>query len=265
MESYNKTDLEFEAGDSLILNFSYGNRTVETRGHVKMISSDDDIITLQLDISDKKMTLPPGTDIYVLKKGILLNIVDSTRFPEVDAIRVSRRNHARVDDVLKINYQGVAPERYHENANTQHTIFEESFGETYKIPDMEDLTLKTIYEILYQLNQKIDYIMDKLDCEYHSQYSSPVYEHVNISASGMRFNTEHTFEIGDIVALRLFLPLATKNPLDVLGEIVTVSDSEVAGRQKVSVKFRDMAADDEELITKYVFKRQRELLRGQVS
>lgn len=260
MDLQKGTTHEIREGVTIDLNFSYSNRTVETKGYVKAVSNDT--ITVELDMPDKNMTLPAGTDVYVLKKGILFNITDSKNFPVVQAVKVSKRNHARVDDVLKINYGHISNGDYNKYMKNPHIIFEQAFGETYKLPEIEDVTLKTIYELLYLMNKKIDHILDVVDKESSKQYSSPAYENVNISASGIRFSAYKKYQVGDMLALRIVLPLTMDTPVNVLGRIVAVADSEVKDRHTVSVKFIDLSRDDEETITRYVFKRQRALLRG---
>ena len=245
------------------ISFSHNNRIIETQGYVMDISNET--VTIELDIPDKTMTLPSGTDIYiyVLNKGILYGITESRDFPTVQATRVSRRNHARVDDILKITYSPVQQEHYRQYIKNPHIIFEKAFGEMYKLPEIENVNLETLYELLYRLNCKVDHILEILDSRNVKKISPATFENINISASGMRLTSDEYFPIGSIIAIRLILPLTMETPLNILGEVM-VSDEEVDVDKKyvISVKFINLTRSDEEIITKYVFKRQRELLRG---
>lgn len=245
------------------ISFSHNNRITETKGLVINVSTDT--IIIELDIHDNAIIPPPGTDIYlyIQNKGFLYNITESEKFPIVKARRVLRRNHARVDDILKINYSPVSNEHYRENIKSPRLIFEKAFGETYKLPEIENVNLETLYELLHRLNAKVDHILEILDSKNVKKFSPATYENINISASGMRFKADEPIPLGNIIAIRLILPLTMETPINVLGEVV-VSDGHVdhEGKYSISVKFINLTRTDEEIITKYVFKRQRELLRG---
>jgi c-di-GMP-binding flagellar brake protein YcgR len=93
------------------------------------------------------------------------------------------------------------------------------------------------------------------------KYESVNNESVNISGSGMKFIANQSFSIGDIVALRIFLPLVSKTWINILGKVVSVTESGAENRYEVTVKFKELSESDREIIIGYVFKRQRELLR----
>ncbi len=263
MAVYNGASYNLQEKTTFDISFSHNNRIIDTQGFVIDISNDT--VTIRLDIPDKTVTLSPGTDIYIYvqKKSILYSITESRDFPTVQATRVSRRNHARVDDSLKITYSPVQYEHYRQNIKNTHIIFEKAFGETYKLPEIENVTLETLYEILYRLNCKVDRILEILDSKNVNKFSPETFENINISASGMRLKTDEYFPIGSIIAIRLILPMTMETPLNILGKVV-VSNEEVDtdGKYVISVKFINLTQGDEEIITKYVFKRQRELLRG---
>jgi hypothetical protein len=244
------------------VSFFYQNRIVETCGFVDRIS--DGKATIRLDI-EEPMTLSPGTDLYIYMedKGILYSVAESDTFPVITASRVSRRNHARVDDVLKMAYHPVDHEQYRQFTGNPQALFTRMFGETYKLPTIEDVDNETLYELLHQLNHKVDRLLEVLGGGETFHLCSATCEHINISASGMRFRTYEYYPVGAIIAIRLVLPLTMETPLNVLGEVV-VSDGTVdeENRHSVSVKFINLTKGDEEIITRYVFKRQRELLRG---
>lgn len=256
MQSNNRDIDELREGNVIDLQFSHDNKTIKTKGYVKGVSNDS--VTIGLNIDDKNMTPPAGADICVLEKDILYKVTDSNNFPEIKAARAARRNHIRVDDTLKIAYRNIPQEFYDKNAKRLHVIFKETFGEVYKLPEVEDLDLKTIYKLIYQVNLKVNHILDILKSEGAKTPSSAQYEQVNISASGMRFTANCNFQIGDVLAFRIFLPLAI-TPINILGKVARTAEAE--GKYMVAVKFIDLTDNDHEMITKYIFKRQRELLR----
>jgi len=237
---------------------SDGN-TVRTKGYVK--SSLDGVIVITLDIDDKKMTIPIGTDIYVSEKNIVYHVIDSENFPEVKALRMTRRGYVRVDDILRVDYRKISQRDYDHFENKPEILFKNIFGETFKPPEIEEATPELLYNLIYQANLKIDRILDILENRDSERYVSAGSEYINISGSGMRFVANRNFAVGDIIALRVFLPLVSRTRIDVLGKVTSSTQSESGDKYDVSVRFVELSETDREMIVGYVFKRQRELLR----
>ena len=239
--------------------FVLGGNTVRTKGYVK--SSLDGVTVIKLDIDDKKMTLPVGTDIYVSKENTHYSVIDLENFPEVKAVRVSRRGYVRVDDILRVDYQKISPGDYESCENKPEVVLKNIFGEPLKAPDVEEVDSALLYKLIYQANLKIDRILDILESRNTEKHVSAGSECVNISGSGMKFVANRSFSIGDIIALRVFLPLVSKTWINVLGKVTASAESGSGNKYDISVLFMELSEDNREMIVRYVFKRQRELLR----
>jgi hypothetical protein len=260
MEKEQNMNSEIKSGATLDFIASHGNRTIEARGLVKDISEQSLLILLE--ITDKNMTLPVGTDLYVAGEGIIYNIIDSSNFPEVRIHKVDGRNYTRVDDVLSVNHKKISSDEYNQFSNTPSMIFQNIFGESLKIPEFEDVSLKMLYDLMYRVSLKMDRILSTLESTRLGKYESTDDTFINISGAGMRFITAPLYAIGDLIALQFMLPLVNQPIINVMGEVVKITESEQEGKCNTSVKFVDISEDDREVIIKYVFKRQRELLRG---
>jgi len=245
--------------ETVDVKFVSGSKTVRTKGYAK--SSSDGVTVIKLDIDDKEMTLPIGTDIYVSKEDIHYNVIDSKDFPEVKAVGVNRRGHVRVDDILRVDYRKISQEDYERCEGKPEFIFKNTFGEPLKAPEVEEVDSALLYKLIYQANLKIDRILDILESRDAERYASAGSECVNISGSGMRFVANRSFSIGDIIALRVFLPLVSGTWINVLGKVISSAESAPGNRYDVSVQFVELSEGDREMIVRYVFKRQRELLR----
>ncbi|MBN1828931.1 MAG: PilZ domain-containing protein [Deltaproteobacteria bacterium] len=258
MDSKERYD-DLNVGDMLDVSFTL-NRTVDTTGRV--ISLNEKNAVIQLNVNDEKMTPVTGTDIYILGKGLLLNVDDTVNFPNIAATVVTEREYARVDDFLKIDY-ALLTDDPKQNGASRLELFNKIFGCLPKVPEAESVDLKTLYNLLCQVNWKLDQIMESLPREKASSASS-VYNRVNISASGLRFITDQPLAEGDTVAMRIHLPATGSliSPLDLTATVVSSSKSSEENRHIVSLKFTDLSEDNEEAIMKYVFRRQREVLRG---
>ncbi|GAI71199.1 unnamed protein product, partial [marine sediment metagenome] len=140
-------------------------------------------------------------------------------------------------------------------------LFIDIFGKSLEIPEIEDVDMNLLYELLYQTNLKLDRMMNLLEGKDGKEYQSTERGYVNVSGSGIRFVVDEKFEIGDIVALRLSLLLVSKTRLNLLGKVVSVRKTDTAGKYSISIHFIDLSEEDREKIVKYVFKKQRKLLR----
>jgi len=178
-----------------------------------------------------------------------------------------QRGNVRVDDILKVDYRKISHKDYKKCENNPEVIFKNTFGEPSKVPEIEGkiegVNLELLYKLIYQTNLKIDRILDILETKDNERHASVGNECVNISGSGIKFATNHHFLIGNIIALRIFLPidLVSGSWINVLGKVMSVAESDSENKYNTAVKFIDLPEDDREIIIKYVFKRQRELLR----
>lgn len=255
--SNEQEQIKLKPGTELDINFIYHNKIINTRGRVK--NSSHKTIVIEFEVDDKKMTPPLGTDIYLLGSSMCYNVIDSKNFPEIKAVRVFHRDHVRVDNVLKLAYKRISQENYNKSKDTPTLIYKSIFGKSFKVPDIEKVDLKLLYKLIYQVNLKMDHILDILEDKSSKKYTVSENEYVNISGAGIRFITDQAFSTGDIIAFRIFLPLAAQTHIDVLGKVIRVTAKK--DKYCVAAKFVELSEEDRETIIKYVFKRQREILR----
>jgi len=218
-------------------------------------------LTLRVDTPVRNMTLSGGNRVHVSHDNILYRIVELHDFPNITIEKASERKHVRVDDILKLRYANVTG-RYDATAESQ-AVFEEVFHENYTIPDIQEVKSKDLYDLLYLVNLKMDELLERLGRGEPAD-KPPVSSHhpINISASGMRFISRDHFTVGDIYALKLGLPLVNRTSLNLLGEVVSVTETTSPDEFSVALQFIDLSTTDQEVLTRYIFQRQRELLRG---
>ena len=188
-------------------------------------------------------------------------INESKNFSEVKPVGTNHKGHVRVDDVLKVDYRKISQKDYEMCKGKPEIIFKNTFGKPFEAPKIEEANLELLYKLIYQANQKIDRILDTLESKNAERYESVGSECVNISGSGIKFIANQSFSIGDIIALRVFLPLVSKTWINILGKVVSITESGSENKYDVTVKFKELSESDREIIIGYVFKRQRELLR----
>ncbi|MBW2568179.1 MAG: PilZ domain-containing protein [Deltaproteobacteria bacterium] len=186
---------------------------------------------------------------------------ESKDFPEVKETIQNQRKHVRVDDVLKLDYRKISQQDYNECKTKPEIIFKKTFGEAFEAPKIEDVSLELLYKLIYHANLKIDRILNILESKDTERPESVSSETINISGSGMKFIANRSFSIGDIIILRVFLPLISKTWINILGKVVSATKSETENKYDVTIKFKQLSETDREIIIRYVFKRQRELIR----
>lgn len=167
----------------------------------------------------------------------------------------SLREYSRVDGYLPIHLK-VVPEGQAELARS-HTSLESALTENQELPEVQD---RVLAECLRVLNTKLDTIIRMLAFQ-TKDYSSMKFELVNISAGGLSTITDETIECGSLVEIRFMLPTAPYVVLYVYGKVVRCEPE--AGRRRIWIYFTLIDEDIREQIVKYVFERQREILRKQ--
>ena len=101
-------------------------------------------------------------------------------------------------------------------------------------------------------------------------FSSRRFE-INISGSGLKFKSQDSINEGDFLDIKLVLPIASGVIIELIGEVVHVegssekNDASQPDMKDIAVKFAAINEDDREFIIRYVFKRQRELLRAEAN
>jgi len=165
----------------------------------------------------------------------------------------SLREYARVDGHIPIEVR-LVPEEERPNVRSR-TSLETALTENQELPELND---RVLAECLRILNTKLDTIIRLLSMQ-TSDYSALRMEEVNISAGGLSTFSRHNFQLDDMVEIRMILPTSPYTILYVYGNIVKIDEE--CGRLKVSIEFTLIDEDIREYIVKYVFERQREILR----
>lgn len=161
----------------------------------------------------------------------------------------TRREHVRADDSIPVYYELEGSE----GPVSSGLEWEHKFEGITPGPEENP----KLYELLFEINQKIDILVDHLSRK--SGLSIPEAREVNISGGGLRFNSTTEFREGDRLTLKTFLPdyaYVVKVSCEVL-RVTPAGD----GTFEVAVKYVDMDDSTREKIIKYIFAKQRKVLR----
>ena len=164
----------------------------------------------------------------------------------------NRREYSRVEAYVPFEVR-VVP------AGEQGAVWSRVSGdatlEFSSLPEIED---KVLSEWLKSINAKLDLIAGMLSLQREGFSCLPV-THVNISGGGLSFSTKQTFNTGDVLEIKMILSTLRPVALYVYGKVVSLKPQ--GEESHVSVKY--VAMDDEirEEIIKFVFERERQILR----
>ena len=131
--------------------------------------------------------------------------------------------------------------------------------------DAEEANYKILSHII-DLNRKIDVLAELLIQENKLPAEVTKSRDVCISASGIKINISEPSNHGQKIALCIVLPFTPPAKLFVMGEITRSAISEPVSdeddiKYETAVRFLDLKEEDYEKIIKYIFKRQRDMLK----
>ena len=183
-----------------------------------------------------------------------------------------RREFFRIDDTVTMSFQALPAatlskklEHYQKGLDNEFTIMgnlavigQEMSGVLRKIEhDAPDVA-----RYLKSLDRKID-LLGKAFLTWTSEMADQPASAVNLSASGMAFNTSEPTEVGTMLELKLLLPYFTG--LVLLAEVVACEklDAQKDGAPvyQTRVSFRYLREADRDVLIRHVLQRQAEALR----
>jgi hypothetical protein len=125
----------------------------------------------------------------------------------------------------------------------------------------DGMTNPKLVKVLCEMNAKLDLILEKLSgIREELDHVEP--QEVSLSASGISFHTPDEFSLGDLVEVKMLLPLRPPTWIVLYGNISrTVMEQD--GGHEVAVHFAEMEDEARNVLSYYTIKRQREIIMKQ--
>jgi hypothetical protein len=166
---------------------------------------------------------------------------------------LSLREYARVSAYLPLKVRPVPQEERRKLLS--RIVVESALTEHPQMPQVQDEALWACLEIL---NSKLDSIIRMLafPSDGHRELS---FSKVNISAGGLSTPSFEAYSQDDIVEIRLMLPTAPCMLFHIYGKVVNCVETNQ--EYELFIEFTEIDDDIREQIAKFVFRRQREILR----
>lgn len=112
---------------------------------------------------------------------------------------------------------------------------------------------------LESLDAKLNYLIG-VNMLNDASHSAMQERPVNLSVTGISFVSDGSYQEGDYVKVDLMLPSFPPSIMELVGTIVR--DSRLSdGQKRIAIRFYYRCDDEEDTISKYVYKRHREMIR----
>ncbi len=161
-----------------------------------------------------------------------------------------RREFVRTNDNIPVYYEVLSGEESADIRSDWELLFDDIDPRPEENPKL--------YEFLFDINQKLNILLNHMAGK--NGFNMPEAREVNISGGGLRFFSTERFNSGDKLFLKTFLPTharVIKIKCEVVRSIPTGD-----GKYEIAVKYLDMDEPTRDKIIKYIFAKQRQLLRG---
>ena len=178
----------------------------------------------------------------------------------------NRRDRFRIDDVLPVRDRPLSTQEFEEARHRigvrarQCSMLRKIVGRDVFDREAERGAISPeLADALGSLDAKLDYLISLNMVNDANRYGLEE-RPVNLSASGCAFTTDEAYRVGDPLEVVLMLPVFPPIILELLAEVVRVEQVS-ATRWRIGVRFFFRSEDEEEAITRYVFRRHREQIR----
>ena len=273
----------FQVSQILDLEIDKGDKRPKLMSRVESISTDGFSVNIIEDDFDVK-------DITTGMKGIVIGKKRGLKFSvhvEVETIippsRVqlrqihSRSQYLRIDAFIAFKYKKINDDEF-QSKRKQYVQTMTTDGDTSLLASSrymsDDLEIQQaippeIINEIHSIHRKLDFILKIISKPEDDNIFNREPEEINISGSGLKFKSADNLKPGDYLDIKLVLPIASGVIIELIGEVVHVERSSESNEalpqdiQDIAVKFAAINEDDREFIIRYVFKRQRELLRAE--
>lgn len=190
--------------------------------------------------------------------------------PEELLSTVQRRTHIRVDSFLPFRYWVLNEEEF---ARRKKFLMERpsvsdsaytGFAWTRGTRDNE-IVNDPLGRLLLEINFKLDRLLFAMGGRNPDGFSEGQAEELNISGSGLCFNTETELSPGMLLEVEFALPLLPPAHIHALGSVVRAErrgDDTCGPRWSIAVNFVAVSEGDREEIIRYTFIKQRQQLRN---
>ncbi|MGY6277189.1 PilZ domain-containing protein [Methylomonas sp. MgM2] len=173
-----------------------------------------------------------------------------------------RRRFFRIEDTISLFYRPIDDETANLGLKAKNKLPNE-----YSLAAILDVLSQEALRIMQRLEKQNDEMLELykvLDAKINAVAQTAMFrgssirdsacQDVNLSASGVAFQQSNPLDIGQNIAIEMFLP-ATMALIMVYGKVINCETLDPDG-YLISVEFTDINDDDQELLIKHVVRKQ---------
>jgi hypothetical protein len=127
----------------------------------------------------------------------------------------------------------------------------------------QDTVISYLMEFMFQINEKLDIVIDLMGGEKSNQNTIEVQETVNISGSGVSLVVSTSVDVGLLLDISLFIANFPLGVFNVQGEVIRVKPKrgDNSGLYEIGIKFLNISDEERERLIAYTFRQQRRTIR----
>jgi len=180
---------------------------------------------------------------------------------------IDRRDNVRVNDSIPVAYRLVTAEDVADPGRPERffPFIWNKYPQVLPLEDVEEHHTRMLHHII-ELHRKLDVLIETVTPESRTIVEVPKEKDVCISASGLRIHLDSPVLPGQLIVFCIVLPFIPPASIFVTGEVirhdmshdVTFEEESCSG---TAINFLTIKEDDRETLIRYIFKRQRDMLR----
>lgn len=178
-----------------------------------------------------------------------------------------KRTFFRIRDCLVVEFRQITSEDFTKLKDiiqcSPTQIFDSERGVRFLIDREPTGKQKELFAYMHMLNKKLDMIIDTLSGPQSSGTYHTVRAEISLSGAGIRFETQLALTEGDYTELKIIVPVFPYPKIAVLCQVVRVEKVQegTEGTFMAAMKFIAINEHDRDFLVKYIFEKERELLR----
>jgi hypothetical protein len=168
-------------------------------------------------------------------------------------MKKNTRKYSRVNTYMPFDARLLSPEEHSLKSRISH---DDIIIDSSRLPELED---RDLYLWLSTINSKLDMLL----LSHQENFSEMNFKPLNISASGMRFTSRQSFEVGDLLEIKIVLHASPHKVLYLVAAVIRVEQvSFRINSYNIAVKFLELGDEIKNELLKYDFSRQMEFMAG---
>lgn len=188
-----------------------------------------------------------------------------------------RRKYYRIQDQVALEYLALTTEEYDREKNlfynqpsglrllkNKYANFLPPGLEVENTAGFSSEFMTGLVKMIITINEKLDLILAYLEKKENYDLYQKQPQTVSLSGEGIGFSVPTAISKGCFIKVNFLLPQTPPFLIPALGKVVHLTAQSDRGQKEyeVGISFLDIHKDDQEAIIKYIFMRQRDMLRN---